>query len=94
MWVMQICCETNEQLYTHTHTHARTHTRTCAHARTHTPPGPPGIKLSTLYVHAKHVLFDKTFLGGQTLHTGLLTPDKEPMTDQRIESTKAQLGET
>ena len=39
------------------------------------------------------MLCDKTF-PGEKLHTCLLTPDWEPSTDQSMNATKAQLGET
>lgn len=39
------------------------------------------------------MLCDKTF-PGEKLHTCLLTPDWEPRTDQSMNATKAQLGET
>ena len=48
------------------------------------------------YLSAQYLLYlllcDKTF-PGETQHTCLFTPDKEPITDQNTETTKVQLGE-
>ena len=38
-----------------------------------------------------HVLFDKTF-PGEIQRTNLPTPDRKPMTDQSMDTTKVQLG--
>lgn len=49
-----------------------------------------------MYLSAQYLLYsllcDKIF-PGETQHMCLLTPDKEPITDQNTETTKVQLGE-
>ena len=47
------------------------------------------INLIGPYMYIYHIIYDKTF-SGETKHPGLLNPDREPMTDQRVDTTKVQ----